>query len=135
LLRQDDYQKTHLVDEGWKYGKEYGGHLAACMVMSCIMNRVKKGWGTLPQVIEKIPNFLAEEYVPDGAMPSIWEPGFVRLLHEVEPIFDTTQDYAKGAVYWADTRRITTPFFVNKILPNKEDHPRIVEMNTFVCFK
>lgn len=134
MLRQDDYQKSCLVATGWRYGLEYGGHLAACMVMSCLMNRVRLGWGTVLEVLDRIPNFAASEEMPTGT-PSIWEPEFVRLLHEVEAIFDGTQDYAKGALYWGDTRRMTTPFFKEKILGQRELHPRIVEMNTFCCFR
>lgn len=134
MLRQDDYQKAQLVLIGWRYGQEYGGHLASCMVMSCLMNRVRKGWGTLLEVLDRIPNFAATTEIPVGT-PSIWEPQFVRLLHEVEGIYDGTMDYAKGAVYWADTRRIDTPFFRDKILTNPDDHPRVVDMNTFMCFR
>ena len=133
MLRQDDYQKAQLVTVGWRYGREYGGHLAACMIMSCIMNRVRKGWGTVLEVIDRIPAFAATTDVPTGT-PSIWEPGFVKLLHEVEAIYDGTQDYAKEATYWADLRYVTTPFFKDKILGNPA-HPRVVEMNSLAFFK
>lgn len=134
MLRQDDYQKAKLVETGWLWGKEYGGHLAACMVMSCLANRVRLGWGSWLEVIERIPTFAAQIQMPTGT-PSIWEPSFVRLLHEVEAIYDGTQDYAKGAVYWADTRRIETPFFKDKILADHQQHPRVCEMNTLVCWR
>lgn len=135
MLRQDDWQKAHLVDEGWRWGQEYGGHLAACLVMSCLSNRVKKGWGTLPQILSGISKFSAVSELPELVVPSIWDAAFVRLLHEVEAIYDGSVDYAKGAVYWADTRRIDTPFFLDKILPNKDDHPCVVEMNTLRLYK
>lgn len=134
MLRQDDYQKAQLVTVGWRYGKEYGGHLAACMIMSCLMNRVKKGWGpTVLDIIDRIPNYAATTEVPEGT-PSLWEPGFIKLLHEVDGIYDGTQDYAKGATYWADLRFVTTPFFKDKILHNPE-HPRVVEMNSLAFFR
>jgi hypothetical protein len=66
MLRQDDYQKAQLVTVGWRYGQEYGGHLAACMVMSCLMNRVRLGWGTVLEVLDRIPNFAAEVEMPTG---------------------------------------------------------------------
>lgn len=71
--------------------------------------------------------------MPTGT-PSIWEPTFVRLLHEVEPIYDGTQDHSKGALYWCDTRRVETPFFKEKILGAQDIHKRVAEMNTLACF-
>jgi hypothetical protein len=134
MLRQDDYQKAKLVETGWRWGKQYGGHLGACIVMSVLMNRVRAGWGTLIEVLDRIPNFAATSTMPDGT-PSIWEPNFVRLLHEVEAIYDGSQDYANGALYWCDTRDVNTEFFQKRILQNSDIHPRIMEMNTLACFQ
>lgn len=134
MLRQDDFLKAQLVTAGWLHGKEYGGHLASCMVMATLMNRVKAGWGTLLEVIERIPMYAATTELPTG-IPSLWEPSFIKLLHEVEGIYDgSVPDVSKGALYWGDTRRIETPFFQNKILGNP-DHPRTVDMNSLVFWK
>lgn len=133
MLRQDDFQKSQLVLTGWRWGKEYGGHWAACMIMSCIMNRVRLGWGTVLEVLDRIPTFAAQQELPTGT-PSIWEPAFVRLLHEVESIYDGTQDHSKGALYWCDTRRVDSPFFKEKILGEPGIHHRVAEMNTLACF-
>lgn len=97
------------------------------------MNRVRLGWGNVLEVIDSIPKFAATTEMPTGT-PSIWEPNFVRLLHEVEGIFDGTRDHAKGATFWCDTRFIDTPFFKEKIL-NNPDHPRVGEMNTLALFR
>lgn len=86
------------------------------------------------EVIDRIPSFAAIHEMPTGT-PSIWEPTFVRLLHEVDSIFDGTSDHSKGAVYWADLRRIETDFFKEKILGNPDQHPRIIEMNSLACFR
>lgn len=134
MLRQDDYQKSQLVLTMWRHGKEYGGHLAACMIGSCIMNRVRLGWGNLLEVLDRIPNFAASTEMPTGT-PQIWEPQFIKLLHEVDGIYEGTQDSSKGALYWADSRNITTPFFKEKILAEPAAHPRIVEMNTLMLFR
>lgn len=134
MLRQDDYIKSKLVDVGLNWGSEYGGHLPACMVMSCVANRVHLGWGGWLDVIERIPAYSAQFELP-VVKPSIWEPHFVRLLHEVGPIFDGTQDHAKGAVYWCDTRRIETPFFKDKILSQLDVHPRVCESNSLALFR
>ena len=134
MLRQDDYMKAQLVTHGWRWGREYGGHLGACMIMSCLMNRVRLGWGTVLEVLDRIPAYAATTEIPSGT-PAIWEPQFVRLLHEVEAIYDGTQDYSKGAVFWCDTRQVTTSFFKEKVLSEKEQHPRVVDMNTLACFR
>lgn len=135
MLRQDDFQKSQLVLTGWRWGRQYGGHLASCMVMSCIMNRVHAGWdgGNVLAVLDHIPNFAHTTEMPTGT-PAIWEPQFIRLLHEVESIYDGTQDYSNGALYWCDTREVNTPFFKDKILGDNESHRRVVEMNTLACF-
>lgn len=133
ILRQDDFQKSLLVLTGWRHGRVYGGHLASCMIISCLMNRVRLGWGTVLEVLDRIPNFAATTEMPTGT-PSIWEPGFVRLLHEVEAIYDGTQDYSKGALYWCDTREVNTVFFKDKILGDHDTHKRVMEMNTLAFF-
>lgn len=133
ILRQDDFIKGQLVLTMWRHGKDYGGHLASCIIGSCIANRVKAGWGNWLQVIDNIPKFAAIQNMPTGT-PQIWEPQFVHLLHDVEAIYATTRDDAKGGLYWCDTRNIETPFFQNRILYNS-DHPRVCEMNTLAIFK
>lgn len=133
MLRQDDYLRAQLVTAGFLWGREYGGHLGSCMIMSCLANRVKLGWGNWIEVIDRIPNYAAQFEMPTGS-PTVWDPAFVRLLHEVEGIFDGSVDYAKEAVYWCDTRRVETPFFKNKIIGQPEDHPRVGEMNTLALF-
>lgn len=134
MLRQDDYQKAKLVEAAWRFGKEYGGHLASCMVMSCLANRTRLGWGNWLEVIDRIPAYSATIEQPTGT-PSIWEPSFVRLLHEVEGIYSGQQDYAKGGVYWCDLRHVETDFFKEKILGNPAQHPRVADMNSFAVFR
>lgn len=134
MLRQDDFNKSQLVLTGWRHGREYGGHLASCMIMSCIANRVRLGWGNWLETLDRIPLYSAELVQPTGT-PSIWEPQFVRLLHEVESIYDGTQDYSKGTLYWCDLRRVETEFFKEKILAQPDQHPKLVDMNTLACFR
>ena len=135
MLRQDDFQKSQLVLTGWRHGQFYGGHLAPCMVMSCLANRQRLGWGTWLEILDSIPKYAATIEQPTGT-PSIWEPNFVRLLHEVESIFDGSRDYANGAVYWADTAKpITNPWFQEKILGNLQDHPKVGDMNSLMLFR
>jgi hypothetical protein len=117
----------------WRYGRAYGGWRAAAMIMSVIMNRVRLGWGTLLEVIDNIPNKAATTEIPTG-WPSIWEPDFVKLLHEVEGIYEGTKDHSKGALYWCDSRYVETDFFKEKILGDQEAHPRVAEMNSLMFF-
>ena len=133
MLRQDDYQKSMLVLIGWRWGREYGGHLAPCMIMSVLGNRVRAGWGNWLEVLDRIYAFSAQLEMPLGT-PEIWEPGFVRLLHEVEPIWDGSKDHSNGALYWCDTRRIEREWFKDKILNSPEQHPRIANMGTLTLF-
>ncbi len=135
MLRQDDYQKAQLVLTGWRYGRKFGGHLASCIVMSCIANRQKLGWGNWLDVIDRIPEKSATIEQPTGT-PAIWEPQFVRLLHEVEAIYDGSQDYAKGAVYWFDSAEpVTNSWFQEKILGDLPHHPKVGDMNSFMYFR
>lgn len=137
MLRQDDYQRSLLVLESWRQTIEYGGHMAACMVMSALGNRVRLGWGSWAEIIQRIPNYSALKEQPNREMfPSIWEPNFVRLLHEVESSFDGSgTDYAKGGLYWCDSRHIERDWFQTNILDKKEDHPRVAEMNSLMFFR
>ena len=120
---------------GWRAGNEYGGHLGSCMIMSCLANRQRLGWGTWLDILDNVPNFSATLEQPTGT-PQIWEPGFVRLLHEVEAIYDGSQDYSKGALYWADLAKpITNQWFRDKILNNMEIHGKVADMNSLTFFK
>lgn len=135
MLRQDDFNKSQLALVGWRHGREYGGHLASLMVMSCLANRVRAGWGSWLEIIERMPTFSAENTQPTG-FPSIWEPNFVRLLHEVDAIYDGSGvDFSKGGLYWADLRRIDRDWFKNNILQKPMEHPRVADMNSLTIFK
>ena len=134
-MRQDDYNKAQLVTVGWRWGREYGGYLPALMIMGCVANRVRCGWGSWLQVIERIPHFTAEDF-ESKEFPSVWEPGFVRLLHEVDGVYDNSGvDLSKGALYWADLRRVTRTWFKENIIQRSDIHPRIVDCGSLVLFK
>ena len=139
--------KGQVVLFAWRQGIEYGkSPKAACMIMSVLANRVKNGWGTWMDVLETAPKYAAHPYVTEGT-PDLWDEGFTQLLHEVDTIYAGSQNYALSAppknlgyvlppvpaLYWADTRRITTQFFQQKIQFNPE-HPRIGDMNTLTLY-
>lgn len=133
MLRQDDYQKAKLVEAGWLYGHKYGGHLASVMIMSCLANRQRLGWGSWLEILNSIPKYSATIEQPTGT-PVIWEPAFIRLLHEVEAVADGSKDFSNGAVYWFDSAEpVTNPWFKEKILD--EHRSRVSDMNSLMFFK
>ena len=134
MLRQDDWQKAQLVTFGWNHGRRYGGHLAACIIMGVIMNRVRLGWGTTAAVIHDFQKTAANPE-PEIEVPQIWEPNFVRLLHEVEGAFDSSKDYSKGALYFCDTALPISEWFQTKILDEKALHPCVGDMNSFRFYR
>jgi hypothetical protein len=135
LLRQDDFQKAQLALAGWRHGRDFGGHLAPCLIMSCLANRQRLGWGNWLEVIEGMPKYSATVEQPVG-FPQVWEPNFVRLLHEVESIYDGSKDYANGAVYWFDSSKpVDNTWFQEKILNDKEAHPKVGDMNSLMLFR
>lgn len=134
MLRQDDWAKSLLVNFGWANGKEFGGHLAPCAIMSTMMNRVRAGWGSLSEVIVKAPEYAAEENLP-VTIPSPWEPVFVRLLTEVESIYDGSgKDLSCGAIYFCDSRRVTRRWFRDQII-RSGTHPITMNMNSLNFYR
>jgi hypothetical protein len=136
MLRQDDFIKAHLLTFAYNYTKEYGGHLAACMVMGALANRVRKGWGSWLEVIENAPKYAAEKNPLQIKLPSLWDANFVRLLTEVEGIYDgSAKDLSCGAVYFCDTRRIENDWFLLNIIRDPEEHPNVAGMNSLNFYK
>ena len=103
--------------------------------MSCLSNRFRLGWGSWLDIIQNIPKCSATIEQPKFEFPSIWEHGFLRLLQEVDAIYDGTQDYSKGGLYWADLRHVESRFFLDIIIGQPELHPRIVDMGPLTVFK
>lgn len=140
MLKQDDYIKSRLVEMGWRFGQSYaGGHIAGEMIMQALANRVRVGWGSWLQVLDRVPAFMAENEMPKLEHPSIWEPTFVKLLHVVDGVFDSSiADKSKGGLYWGDLAKIERTWFLDKIVrgmtKNFEDvevpaHQRVANMN------
>lgn len=135
MIRQDDFQASQLVLAGWQHAHKYGGFLAPCMVMSCLANRQKLGWGSWLEIIESIPKYSATLEQPTG-MPQIWSPEFVRLLHECQSIYDGSKDYSNGGLYWLNSAEpITNPWFQDKILNNIDVHPRVADLTSLMIFR
>jgi hypothetical protein len=142
MLRQDDFNKAKLVETAWRFGQSYaGGHIAGQMVMSVLANRVRCGWGSWLDVIERVPLYMAESELPVLKYPSVWEPNWVKLLHSVDAAYDGSfADLSKGALYWGDLGKIERDWFRTKIIqPRREDstpvHPLIANLNSLSFWK
>lgn len=141
MLRQDDYIRSALVSYGWRYSQAYvGGHLAGQLVMHCIANRARAGWGSWLEVLDNVPKYIAEKEMPPLIHGSVWSAEFVKLLHAVEGIHDgSAQDLSKGALYFGDLGHIETDFFKNLIAGENElglrQHPLVASIGSLSFFR
>jgi hypothetical protein len=143
VLTQDQYIKGRLVELSWRFSKSYigAGHIAGQMIMHTLANRVRVGWGSYLQVIDRVPSFMAEKELPKLEHPPIWEPGFIKLLHAVDGIYDgSIPDLSKGALYWGELSKIERPWFQTQIVDALDEnglrrHPVVSNMNGLVFFR
>ena len=148
MLSQDKFIQAQLVSYGWRYGQLYGGgHLAGTLVMQALANRVRRGFGSYLQVLESVPNYMAEHEMPPLKYPSLWEPNFVKLLHAVEGIYSgSATDMTLGAtmidnkprtggLYFGLLNKIERPWFKTQIidainpLNGLRLHNRVADLN------
>lgn len=136
MLKQEDYIKAQLVEMSYRFGKKYGGYVAGQLIMCAIANRVRCGWGSWLQMLDRVPVYMAENSLPELEHPSVWDAGFVKLLHSVDGIYDgSTPDMSKGALYWADLAHVERDWFKEKVIQAKNEdgtpvHPRVVDMGS-----
>lgn len=143
MLKQDDFNKTHLVTTGWRFGLTYGGGvIPGQYVMQTLANRVRAGWGSWLDVIERVPLYMAENELPPIKFPSVWEPTFVKLLLSVDAVYDGSfPDGTKGALYFCDLNKIERHWFKEKIVDAKQEstglraHPMVANVNSLSFFK
>jgi hypothetical protein len=148
MLRQDDYFKSLLIQTAWRFTHQYGGHMAGQGVMHVLANRVRCGWGNWFQVIDGVPNFMAESELPPLKHPSVWEPGFVKMLHAVDGIFDgslpdmnKSKITGQSALYWGDLKKIERPWFKEHIIDaldvttGMRQHPIVGNQGTLTFFR
>lgn len=139
MLRQDDYIKGRLVEMAYRFMVSYGcGHLGGQMIMSTLANRVRCGWGTWLDTLERVPQYMAEKELPPVGQPNIWAPEFVKLLQTVDGIYEgSAQDLSKGALFWGALNKIENPWFKTKIIQEGQTidekgfpvHRRIADLN------
>ena len=143
MLKQDQYIQGKLVEMGWRFSQSYigAGHIAGQMIMQTLANRVRCGWGSWLQIIDRVPAFMAEKELPPLVHPSVWDAGFIKLLHAVDGIYDgSVPDLSKGALYWCDLSRIENPWYKEKIVDAIDQdglrrHPIIANMNGLCFFR
>jgi hypothetical protein len=111
------------------------------MVMSALANRQHAGWGNWFEVLERVPNFMAENELPPLHYPNVWDGSFIKLCHVVDGVFDgSATDLSKGALYWADLSRIERSWFKDLIGAVNEEtgmrqHPVVASMNSLTFFR
>jgi len=149
LLKQDDYVKGRLVEMGWRWCTKYnGGYMAGQMIMSTLANRVRCGWASWLETIDRIPQYMAENELPALKHPSVWEPTFVKLLHAVDGIYDGSAiDLSKGALFWGDLAHIERQWFKDLIAAKNptiesdgsgqelRQHPMVANANSMYFFR
>lgn len=130
MLKQDSFIQAQLVNMGWRFTQYYGqGHLGGQMIMHALANRVRVGWAPWLQVIERVPQFAAENELPPLTYPPVWEPAFIKMLHAVEGVMDgSAVDMSKGALYWGDLAKIERSWFTDNVIKNP-NRIRVASMN------
>ena len=136
MVRQDDFTKSLLILECWRQGVSYGNHQIPMMILGCLTNRQKLGWGSYLDILKSLPKYSATIEQPNrDKWPDIWEPNFVRLLHAVDGVYDGSMpDPAMGGLFWADTKTVDNPWFKEKILGSAL-HPACANQNSFMIFR
>jgi hypothetical protein len=129
MLRQDDFQQALVILECWRQGCDFGNHQIPTIIAGCLGNRVRLGWGSWLEVLKNVPKFSAVLEQPNrDKVPDIWEPNFIKLLHNISGIWDgSIADPALGGIYWADLSKgkagITNQWFQEKIIDSPAHLP------------
>ena len=122
--------------ECWRQGHTYGNHQVAVMIMGCLANRQKLGWGNYLDILKNLPKFSSTNELPNrDKFPDVWEANFVRLLHAVDAVYDGSMpDPAMGGLYWADLKNVTSAWFQEKVIDNPV-HSICANQNSFTIFR
>ncbi len=99
------------------------------LIAQVIATRTKKGWGNWLDVIASIPKFSATLEQPTG-YPNAWDRDFLRVLAEIDGVFDgTAKDATNSALFWCDTTNVTSEWFLERICRSGE-HQMVANMGT-----
>jgi len=140
MVRQDDFVKSLLILECWRQGKDFGNHQIPLMIMGCLANRQRLGWGSFLDILKGIPKFAATLIQPNrDQVPDIWEPNFIKLLQGIDGVYDgSVPDPALGGIYWADLSKgkkgITNPWFQEKVI-DSASHLACANQGPFTIFR
>jgi len=140
MLRQDDFVKSQLVLECWRQGHHFGSHQIPLMILGCLANRQRLGWGSFLEILKNVPKFAYVLEQPNrDVFPDIWAPEFVKLLHGVDGVYEgSIPDPALGGIYWADLSKgkagITNPWFRDKVLASPV-HTACANQGAFTIFR
>lgn len=137
MLRQDQFIKAQLALAAWRHGHRYGGVQSMLLMAHAIANRQRAGWGEWLDVIDRIPLFSARNLEEQpGGQPSLADPNFIRLLQEIDGIYDASrEDPTHGSLYWGDMSEITRDWFKQEIVAKPDVHPRTVNCALLQCWK
>jgi len=87
MLRQDDFVSSLLALESWRQGKDFG-HQAVLMILGCLANRQRLGWGSYLEILKNVPKFSAVLEQPNrDEFPGIWDAAFIKILHSVDGLY------------------------------------------------
>jgi hypothetical protein len=129
VLRQDDFVRSLVVLEVWRQGSSFGNHQIPVIIAGCLGNRVRLGWGSWLEVLQKLPKFSATLEQPNrDKFPDIWDVSFIKVLQNIDGIYDgSIADPAMGGIYWADLSKgkagITNPWFQEKVIDSPHHLP------------
>ena len=116
---------------------DYGNQQVPLMILGCLANRQKLGWGTWLDILQKVPTYSALLQQPNrDKWPNLWDPSFIKLLHMAQAVMDgSAPDPAYGGVYWADTRSIETQWFKEKIMARQGVHSAACNQGPFTVYR
>lgn len=113
-------------------------------------NRVKAGWmgGDWMAVIQNDPAYSAysvngHHYAPGAnpamveAFPDLRDDVFQRFLWEVDRIYDGSRNdpMTEGALWWAESEKITRPWFLEHIARQPEQHARVAQVASLTLWR
>jgi len=140
VVRQDDFVRSLVILECWRQGCDFGNSQIPLIIAGCLSNRVRCGWGSWLEVLQKIPKFSATIEQPNrDKWLDIWSPEFIKLLHSIEGVHDgSVSNPALEGIYWCDLRNgikgITNPWFRDKILASPL-HSVCCNQNSFTVLR
>lgn len=134
MTNSELYVKMQIVEAGWKYASHFGGAEHCLGVMHVIKNRQKSGWGSYLHILDTMGKWEGSP-APTPTHPDLWNRNFLRLLNEVDSIMDDTRrDPTGGGLYFADTTKITSDWFLQHVARNPEK-VRCGDINSWTYWK